>query len=132
MPVALANTGSKIYGDFGKRSSNPYPTWSGKLYYDTDYGVDADAMLKRTSGHEFGHAVLTDALNKDYSWGHEGTSTPFGSTYEKAPPYPAQGEINLMQYYNKNPQVYLDQYLNRSIASENDVKALIHMAGRRK
>ncbi|MFZ6643160.1 hypothetical protein ACO0LL_25800 [Undibacterium sp. TC4M20W] len=133
MPFTLANPGSKtIYGDLSKRSSNPYPTGSGKLYYDTDYGKDADAILKRTAGHEFGHAVLTDALSKDYSWGHEGTSTFYGDTYEKAPMYPATGEINLMQYYNDHPQVKLGQYINRSIASENDVKTLIHIAGRRK
>ncbi|MFZ6780772.1 hypothetical protein ACO0LD_28400 [Undibacterium sp. Ji83W] len=132
LPFTLANPGSKIYGDLSERSSNPYPTGSGKLYYDTDYRTDADAMLKRTAGHEFGHAVLTDARNKDYSWGHEGTSTFYGNTYEKARPYPIEGEINLMQYYNDNPQVNRNQYLTRSIASENDVKTLIHLAGRRK
>ena len=134
MPIALANPGSKIYGGLSERSSNPYPAGSGKLYYDTDYGADTDAMFKRTSGYEFGHAVLTDALNNNYSWGHDGTSTFYGKTYAKAPSYPAGGEINLMHYYNEKlgNNLPLNEYFTRSIASENDVKALIHNAARRK
>ena len=49
-----------------------------------------------------------------------------------APPYPQSGEIALMTYYRGNPlaTIYRQDILQRTIASENDVKTLLYIAGR--
>jgi hypothetical protein len=48
------------------------------------------------------------------------------------PCYPRSGEIELMMYYRQNPTspVYREDILQRTVASENDVKTLLYIAGR--
>jgi len=132
LPLILAHTGSPLLGPLSSRSSNPYPLLSGNLYYDPRHERDADAMFAMTAAHEIGHAFLTSAHGIHWSWGHGGTSTIFGRTAAAAPPYPKSGEIGLMTYYRANPTttIYRDDILLRTIASENDVKTLLYIAGR--
>ncbi len=133
MPLTLANPGSTILGDLSRRSRNPHPVFTGTLYYDTDTR-DPERSYGMTAAHEFGHPFLTHAYGMKYSWGHEGTSSMLGSKHDDAPEYPAQGEISLMPYHrdNRNTGVGHDDIFKRSIASENDVKTLIHISGRHK
>ena len=117
MPITLANPGSPMLGDLSSRSRNPYPILTGNLYYDSSYGNDADAIFSMTAAHEIGHGFLTNAFGKDWSWGHEGTSTTMGDMFTNAPQYPATGEIGLMPYYNRNQTtpVYRGSGANRAI-----------------
>ncbi|MEO5932776.1 MAG: hypothetical protein ABIQ08_04380 [Duganella sp.] len=132
LPLVLAHTGSRLLGPLSSRSSNPYPLLSGNLYYEPHHGGDSDAMFAMTAAHEIGHAFLTSAFGIRWSWGHGGTSSIFGRMAATAPPYPASGEIELMTYYRDDDTaaVYRDDILRRTIASENDVKTLLFIAGR--
>lgn len=132
LPLILAHTGSPLLGPLASRSSNPYPLVSGNLYYDHRHESDADAMFAMTAAHEIGHAFLTSAFGIRWSWGHGGTSSIFGRMAADAPPYPPSGEIELMAYYCSNPvaTIYRRDVLRRTIASENDVKTLLYIAGR--
>ena len=132
LPLILAHTGSPLLGPLSSRSSNPYPLLRGNLYYDTRHENDADAMFAMTAAHEIGHAFLTSAFGIHWSWGHGGTSSIFGRMAATAPPYPQSGEIELMAYYRANPlaTIYRQDILRRTIASENDVKTLLYIAGR--
>ena len=132
MPLTLANPGAKIYGELSSRSRNPYPLISGTLYYDNNEGEAHAPEFARIAAHEFGHPILTHAFGREWSWGHEGTSSLFGSMHDDAPPYPERGEISLMPYYMPNRTTYLipDDIRQRTIASEDDVKTLIHVSGR--
>jgi len=132
LPLILAHTGSPLLGPLSSRSSNPYPLFRGNLYYEPRYESDADAMFAMTAAHEIGHAFLTSAFGIRWSWGHGGTSSIFGRIAAGAQPYPPFGEIALMTYYRTNPvtTVYRDDILRRTIASENDVKTLLYIAGR--
>jgi hypothetical protein len=132
LPLILAHTGSPLLGPLSSRSSNPYPLLRGNLYYETRHESDADAMFAMTAAHEIGHAFLTSAFGIPWSWGHGGTSSIFGRMAAIAPPYPRSGEIELMTYYRANPLAAIcrQDILRRTIASENDVKALLYIAGR--
>lgn len=132
LPLVLAHTGSRLLGPLSSRSSNPYPLLSGNLYYEPHHDSDSDAMFAMTAAHEIGHAFLTSAFGIRWSWGHGGTSSIFGRMAATAPPYPPSGEIGLMTYYrnNETAKIYRDDVLHRTIASENDVKTLLFIAGR--
>jgi len=132
LPLVLAHTGSRLLGPLSSRSSNPYPLLSANLYYEPQHGGDSDAMFAMTAAHEIGHAFLTSAFGVRWSWGHGGTSSIFGRMAATAPPYPALGEIELMTYYRNSDTatVYRDDILRRTIASEDDVKTLLFIAGR--
>ncbi|WP_090317989.1 hypothetical protein [Duganella sp. CF517] len=132
LPLILAHTGSPLLGPLSSRSSNPYPLLRGNLYYEPHHEGDADAMFAMTAAHEIGHAFLTSAFGIHWSWGHGGTSSIFGRMAAGAPPYPTSGEIALMTYYRSNPTatIYRQDILRRTIASENDVKTLLYIAGR--
>ena len=132
LPLILAHTGSPLLGPLSSRSSNPYPLLRGNLYYEPRHDGDADAMFAMTAAHEIGHAFLTSAFGMHWSWGHGGTSSIFGRMAATAPPYPRSGEIELMTYYRGNPAttIYRHDVLRRTIASENDVKTLLYIAGR--
>ena len=132
LPLILAHTGSPLLGPLSSRSSNPYPLLRGNLYYNPRHENDADAMFAMTAAHEIGHAFLTSAFGIHWSWGHGGTSSIFGRMAATAPPYPRSGEIELMTYYRENPvaTIYRQDILQRTIASENDVKTLLYIAGR--
>jgi LysM repeat protein len=133
MPIKVANPGASWMGDFSSRSFNGYPYKEGTLYYDSSYGSDSDAMYSLTSAHEIGHSFLTSAFGIGWSWRHEGTSTSGGNIFANAPQYPTTGEIGLMPYYSRNATspVYRRDILQRTIASENDVKTLLYISGRR-
>ena len=132
LPLILAHTGSPLLGPLSCRSSNPYPLLRGNLYYEPRHETDADAMFAMTAAHEIGHAFLTSAFGIHWSWGHGGTSSIFGRMAAAAPQYPRSGEIALMTYYRNNPTatVYRQDILRRTIASEDDVKTLLYIAGR--
>lgn len=132
LPLILAHTGSPLLGPLGSRSSNPYPLLRANLYYEPRHDGDADAMFALTAAHEIGHAFLTSAFGIRWSWGHGGTSSIFGRMAATAPPYPPSGEIGLMTYYRHNPfaTIHRQDILQRTIASENDVKTLLYIAGR--
>lgn len=132
LPLALSHAGSALLGPLSSRSRNPYPLLQGNLYYEPHYDADADAMFAMTAAHEIGHAFLTNAFGIRWSWGHQGTSSMLGRMAATAPPYPPAGEIDLMPYYCKNPTatIYRGDILQRTIASENDVKTLLYIAGR--
>lgn len=132
LPLILAHTGSPLLGPLSSRSSNPYPLLRGNLYYEPQHGSDADAMFAMTAAHEIGHAFLTSAFGIRWSWGHGGTSSILGRMSDSAPVYPPFGEIALMTYYRPNPDatIYRQDVLRRTIASGNDVKTLLYIAGR--
>ena len=132
LPLILAHTGSRLLGPLSHRSSNPYPLLAGNLYYEPHHDRDADAMFAMTAAHEIGHAFLTSAFGIHWSWGHGGTSSILGRMAATAPAYPPSGEIELMTYYRHNQAapIYRDDILRRTIASENDVKTLLYIAGR--
>jgi hypothetical protein len=93
----------------------------------------SDSNFKLISAHEFGHRIL-DIYGKgsspDYSWGHKGTSTGVISVTPQKPlpntPRPKVGEIDIIKYSDDRslPGSY-DDYWQRSIASEVDVKGLL-------
>ena len=62
-----------------------------------------DIIYRYTAAHEFGHDVLMASGGLVFSWGHEGTSTIFGSTVPSTPSIPpAPATLDLMWYYNGN------------------------------
>lgn len=134
MPLTLANPGSPLLGNLSRRSRNPYPFFTGTLYFDENDGPDPERSYAMTAAHEVGHPILTHAFGAKWSWGHAGTSTILGRRYDAAPECPAQGEINLMIYYNRNTSCIIDSdsVFRRTIASEDDLKTLLHISGRLK
>lgn len=132
LPLFLSHPGSRLLGAISCRSSNPYPIFVGNVYYDAACGIDADRMFAMTAAHEIGHAFLTSAFGIRWSWGHQGTSSLLGQLASGVQPYPHTGEIELMAYYGQDPSapVYREDVLRRTIASENDVKTLLYIAGR--
>ena len=132
LPLMLSDPGSPILGPLSSRSSNPYPILVGNVYYEAACGADADRMFAMTAAHEIGHAFLTSAFGIRWSWGHQGTSSVLGRIAPGVAPYPSSGEIELMTYYRQNPAapVYREDVLRRTLASENDVKTLLYIAGR--
>jgi hypothetical protein len=132
MPITFANPGIRLLGNLSSRSRNPYPVFTGNLYYDCGCGGDSDALFGMTAAHEIGHGFLTSAFGIVWSWGHGGTSSIIGTPHAKAPQYPPSGEIGLMSYYNANicAPVFRGDVIQRTIASEDDVKSLVFISGR--
>ncbi len=132
MPMTLANPGCSLLGHLSSRSRNPHPILCGNLYYDAGCGGDPDAIFRMTAAHEIGHGFLTNACGIAWSWGHKGTSSLLGRLFPIAPQYPVAGEIGLMSYYNMNSAApaYRGDVIQRTIASEDDVKALIYISRR--
>lgn len=129
MPITVAHPGWSIFGDnISSRSYNAWPIHEGTIYYTHEQDRNDDADFARTAAHEIGHGFLTNAFGIGWSWGHEGTSSMLGGMHSDVDPYPASGEIGLMPYYGGIPPW---DYYNRSVASENDVKTLLYIAGRR-
>ncbi len=132
MPLTLANPGNPLLGNLSCRSRNPHPFFTGTLYYDEADGADPARTYAMTAAHEVGHPLLTHAFGAKYSWSHAGTSSILGRRYDSAPACPAEGEISLMLYYNSNSSCVItgESIVNRTIASEDDVKTLVYIAGR--
>jgi len=130
MPITVAHPGWKIFGDLSDRSYNAWPLHEGTIYYLPELKKNSDPDFSLNAAHEIGHSFLTDAFGIPWSWGHENTSSILGGMHSDAAPYPTTGEIGLMPYYGGLPSSYQDLF-DRSIASENDVKTLLYIAGRR-
>ena len=130
MPIKVANPGPKLFGDLSSRSFNGYPAKVGTVYYDKSQGQDADGLFSMNGAHEIGHGVLTNAFGYGWSWGHEGTSGKVGKIHDDAPKYPVEGEISLMPHHNERSGVNAQDVLQRTIASQPDVKTLIYISGR--
>ncbi|XP_013411503.1 uncharacterized protein LOC106174474 [Lingula anatina] len=88
---------------------------------------NAKEVFARAAAHQFGHAILSAVDGFIESWSHKGTSTIFGNFNSNAQQYPITGEIDLMQYFLPNTQS-LSAILARTIATEDDVKKLVHSA----
>lgn len=87
--------------------------------------ADMDFML--VSAHEFGHSVLEFFGGVDLSWGHKGSTTVVTQKAKKTTPgYPANGNIDLLKYYNGSLPVSV--LFNRSKVEEIDVKRLIWLS----
>jgi len=71
--------------------------------------------------HEFGHSVLADGWGREYSLKHKGTTNAIQNAIGPPAPLPPT-EIDLMKYY-KRPLP--DDYVDRVVATEEDVVALI-------
>jgi hypothetical protein len=99
----------------------------------------ADAEVKQTAAHEFGHFILAayggGGFWKGYSSTHKGSST---WAFQEAIPgnyIPLTGEIDLMHYQEKRPlntstpkdPLPQDQR-NRSVAAEQDVNSLLWLS----
>ena len=88
----------------------------------------SDPDFECVAAHEFGHRILGAYGNRGYSWGHKGTSGKYSQTANPGTSYPAIGEIDLMKYSKAPlPNTYQDRW-NRTIAAEEDVKALLWLA----
>jgi hypothetical protein len=103
--------------------------------------VYADKAFKNTAAHEFGHLILNgygnDGFIPEYSWGHKNTSTIETQAPLPGTSIPASGEIDVMTYYDYEhsypntithplqlPGAW-QEYWDRSVASEQDVKGLL-------
>ncbi|MGA4449407.1 PAAR domain-containing protein [Ectopseudomonas chengduensis] len=106
----------KIYHNLGMWAAANYPA----NFADEDFA--------HTAAHEVGHLILNEygdgGLIPAYSWSHKSTSTILTQAPVDNHPIPAAGEIDLMHYHSHSPRNYQD-YWQRSIASENDVKGLL-------
>lgn len=59
-----------------------------------------DIEFKETAAHEIGHTILEAYRGTIYSYGHKGSVNPYTQNEnDKATPYPASGEIDIMPYY---------------------------------
>ncbi|MDR2924358.1 MAG: hypothetical protein LBU76_00090 [Azoarcus sp.] len=84
---------------------------------------EVDAAFEHTAAHEFGHRILGAYGNRDYSWGHKGTSDKYIQKTKKGIQHPAIGEIDLMKYGILSASNR--DYWNRSVAAEEDVKGVL-------
>lgn len=109
-----------------QRSHFCYPFRAAKVYYPST----GDGKMRYLAAHELGHAILTDSRGCWISGTHHGTSSIFSNKKDSAPNYPVFGEIDLMKYYHNAHQVALSAILQRNIASEDDVKALLYISKR--
>lgn len=130
IPIALKIENGREY----QRSVNTgMDLFGGKIYYNAgffkDYPGYADMNFQLTAAHEIGHSILKEAGGTGFSWGHEGTSTAWGSVFSTTPTYPASGPIDLMRYYNGNMST--PSQFQRTSASESDVKNLIYISKRK-
>lgn len=94
----------------------------------------ADGDFAHTAAHEFGHLVLNDygdgGLIPEYSWSHKETSSVLTQSPKDNHPVPGNGEIDVMHYHSdspRGPQGY-QNYWDRSVASEQDVKGLLWLS----
>jgi hypothetical protein len=86
---------------------------------------DADLAFYHTAAHEFGHRILGAYGGRSYSWKHKGRSGKYFQTANAGTSYPAQEEVDLMKYSEAYlPSTHQDWW-DRSIAAEEDVKGLI-------
>jgi hypothetical protein len=96
-------------------------------------------LFRETSAHEFGHSVLRDERDHDWSITHKGSTGGALDQNVKAsqPVYPSSGEIDLMQYWN-DPTVpftsraeweaYYSEERTREIVCEDDARGLVSVA----
>ncbi|WKL47767.1 DUF4280 domain-containing protein [Flavobacterium pectinovorum] len=99
----------------------------GYIKYSENWGYSYDNSeieeFKFTSAHEIGHEILKKYGGTFYSYGHKGSVNSVTQSMKKhAPPYPKNGEIDIMPYYPVSPPLSL---YNRYEAAENDVLGLI-------
>jgi hypothetical protein len=113
-------------------SVNAYPVYPRYINYDSNISSTqlAAGSFQETAAHEVGHFFLTDAFGEVFSWGHEGTANATGAVYSNSPQYPSTGPYDLMRYHGDTPNVFLNDVVNRSKASGNDIKTLIYISGR--
>lgn len=112
----------KVYHNQGFWSAANYPA------------TFADGDFAHTAAHELGHLILNEygdgGLIPNYSWSHKETSTVLTQSPVDNHPIPGSGELDLMHYhsdYPRGPRGYQD-YWNRSVASEQDVKGLLWLS----
>ncbi len=89
----------------------------------------ADNDFQHTAAHELGHEILSAYGGDTYSYTHRGSSTITQATKSVANGgfvFPAQGEIDLMKYYNGSIG---GAYYRRSVASNYDVRSLVYLGG---
>jgi hypothetical protein len=86
-----------------------------------------ERLFKETAAHEFGHSVLRDERDHDWSITHKGSTGGALDQNPKPtqPSYPTSGEIDLMKYWNK-PDV--DDEFERSIVAEDEARGLVSIA----
>lgn len=136
MEISLKISDAKSYKDYARSSNTIGGNWiertavGSNIYHQPGVFNDAeltDMNFMVVAAHEIGHPLLLEAEGKEYSWGHKGTSGTWGGENGGRPAVPAQGELDLMKYYQG-----LDtrtEY-NRTKASEQDVKNLIFKSRR--
>nr|WP_298139410.1 PAAR domain-containing protein [uncultured Pseudomonas sp.] len=129
---------ASLSADFGRSTS--FAMFK-KIYHNqgfwsaANYPADfADGDFKHTAAHEVGHLILNEygdgGLVPEYSWSHKETSTVLTQSPLANHPVPGSGEVDVMHYHSDYPrgvQGYQD-YWNRSVASEQDVKSLLWLA----
>ena len=128
----------KLDADFGRSTS--FAMFK-KIYHNAGLwdaarypAAFADGEFEHTAAHEFGHLVLNNygdgGLIPEYSWSHKETSSVLTQSPKDNHPVPGNGEIDVMHYhsdYPRGPQGYQD-YWDRSVASEQDVKGLLWLS----
>ena len=129
---------ASLSADFGRSTS--FAMFK-KIYHNqgfwsaANYPADfADGDFEHTAAHEVGHLILNEygdgGLVPEYSWSHKDTSTVLTQSPRANHPVPGSGEVDVMHYHSDYPrgvQGYQD-YWNRSVASEQDVKGLLWLA----
>ena len=126
---------ASISDDFGRSTS--FAMFK-KIYHNqgwwasANYPVSfADQEFEHTAAHELSHLILNEygdgGMIPEYSWSHKSTSTILTQKPLDNNPVPASGEIDLMHYHSDGPSNMQD-YWDRSVASENDVKGLLWLA----
>jgi hypothetical protein len=107
-----------------------------KMVYKIGYWVykkrspyRADPDFKHTAAHEFGHRILgAYGDDRTYSWAHKSTSGKIDQQSNPGTSHPASGEIDLMKYSEAALPYTFEDYWDRSIAAEEDVKSLLWLA----
>ncbi|WP_278553705.1 hypothetical protein [Elizabethkingia bruuniana] len=119
--------------------------WRFHTEQDNNKAYDAISEFKETAAHELGHELLQAYGGTVYSWQHKGSSyylpqdtkptkgnetikdklTHWDEMKSHGENYPQKGEIDIMKYYNNepNPKDY-----SRLVAAEKDVLGLIWLA----
>ncbi|OXG06459.1 DUF4280 domain-containing protein [Flavobacterium araucananum] len=122
---------------------DPHDGWRYHLENDVNTAYDAISSFKETAAHELGHELLQAYAGTVFSWQHKGSSyyLPQDTKPIKGSEtisdkifhldemsetsgeyYPKKGEIDLMKYYNNEPN---PKDITRLVASERDVLSLI-------
>jgi len=98
--------------------------------------------FRHTATHEIGHEILQAFGGKiHFSYDHKATSTLVTQSSKSFNTFPANGEVDLMEYFygdyiharfgyvsNVGNTIASNDYYERSVASENDVLGLIWCA----